>query len=162
MTSSGYSFGTSLRRDASEPRDLITRVDAGLRERVGEAVDSACLGLMVESRRARGLPAPAPDSARDRVEFDADVETFLARLGDEIPATLGEAQRQSLAIAAERAGQDRLARLLAVQVALAKLLPDYWQRFETVRVAHEGRRLAGAPPTSRGDRPGWLGRLLGG
>ncbi len=160
--SSGSPFNTSLRRDASQPRDLIARVDAEVRDRIGEAVDSVCLGLMVESRRAQGLPAPAPDSARDRVEFDADVETFLARLGDEIPATLGEDQRQSLAIAAERAGQDRLARLLAVQVALAKLLPDYWQRFETVRAAHEAGRLAGAPPTSGGDRPGWLGRLLGG
>ena len=34
-----------------------------------------------------------------------------------------------------RASGDRLARLLATQVALAKLVPDYWQRFEDVRAA---------------------------
>jgi hypothetical protein len=162
VTPSGSHFNTSLRRDPSQPRDLIARVDAGVRERIGEAVDSVCLEVMVESRRARGLPAPAPDSARDRAEFDADVETFLAKLADEIPATLGEEQRRSPEIAAERAGQDRLARLLAAQVALAKLLPDYWQRFNAVRAVYSAESLAGATPTSGGDRPGWLGRLLGG
>ena len=166
MTSSNFSdpqhFTTSLRRDASQPRDLIARVDAEVSDRIGEAVDSVCLAAMVESRRAGGLPAPAPDSGRDRTEFDANVETFLTRLAHEIPASLGENQRRALAIAAERPGQDRLTRLLAFQVALAKLLPDYWQRFEAVRATHESGRRLGASPTSSGDRPGWLGRLLGG
>lgn len=99
--------------------------------------------------------------ARDRAEFDADVETFLSKLAGEILATLGEDQRRSLEIADERAGQDSLARLLAAQVTLAKLLPDYWQRFEVVRAVYSAETLAGATPTSGGDRPGWLGRLLG-
>ena len=162
MTSSGFSFGTSLRRDSGQPRDLRARVDAEVRERIGEAVDSICLAAMVESRQARGLPAPAPDSARDRTEFDTSVDAFLSRLGDEMLATLAEDQRRSVAVAADRAGEDRLMRLLAIQVTLAKLLPDYWQRFETVQAAHVTDGRADTPPTSGRDRPGWLGRLLGG
>lgn len=159
-TSSSSRFNTSLRRHASEPRDLIARVDAEVRDRIAEAVDSVCLGVMVESRRARGLPAPAPDSAHDRAEFNTDVETFLTRLGDKIiSATLGEDQRRALALTVERTGQDRLTRLLAIQVSLAKLLPDYWQRFETVRAAHESGWSVGPTSTSGGDRSGWLGRL---
>lgn len=152
-------FNTSLRRGAGEPRDLIARVDAEVRDRIGEAVDFVCLESMVRSRSAADLPAPAPDSTTDRAEFDRRVETFLARLADAIVTALDAEQRQSLA-AADRAGGDRLTQLLAVQVALAKLLPDYWQRFDQVRAAYAAEPDALSPPSGR-DRPGWLDRLLG-
>ena len=153
-------FNTALRRGSGEPRDLIARVDAEVRDRIGEAVDFVCLEAMVQSRQTRALPAPAPDSTQDRAEFDASVEAFLARLADEVSSALGPEQRQSLEAAVGRASGDRLARLLAVQVALAKLLPDYWQRFENVRAAHATE--AGEPATPSGrDRPRWLDRLLG-
>jgi hypothetical protein len=156
-------FNTSLRRDPGQPRDLIARVDAEVQNRIAEAVDFVCLEVMVQSRQARGLPAPAPDSTRDRAEFEARVEMFLAKLGDDVAAVLDEAQRQSLATAARRAGNDHVARLLAVQATLAKLLPDYWQRFEEVRAAYGAQPQAPDPaPASGRDRPGWLGRLLGG
>lgn len=152
-------FNTSLRRGAGEPRDLIARVDAEVRDRIGEAVDFVCLEAMVRSRSAAGLPAPAPDSTSDRAEFDRRVEAFLARLGDAMVAALDAEQRRSLATA-DRVDGDRLAPLLGVQVALAKLLPDYWQRFEQVRTAHAAEPDAPEPPSGR-DRPGWLDRLLG-
>jgi hypothetical protein len=152
-------FNTSLRRGAGEPRDLIARVDAEVRDRIGEAVDFVCLDSMVRSRSATGLPAPAPDSTTDRAEFDRRVEAFLARLADAMVTALDTERLQSLA-AADQAGADRLARLVGVQVALAKLLPDYWQRFEQVRAAYAAEPDAPAPPSGR-DRPGWLDRLLG-
>ena len=152
-------FNTSLRRGAGEPPDLIARVDAEVSDRIGEAVDFVCLESMVQTRRAGGLPAPATDSARDRAEFDRRVETFLVRLGDAMLASL-DAERQGSLAAAGRAASDRLAQLIAVQVALAKLLPDYWQQFEQVRVASALETDVPAPASGR-DRPGWLDRLLG-
>ena len=150
-------FNTSLRRDAGEPPNLLARVDAGVRDRIGEAVDFVCLESMVQARRAAGKPAPAPDSAGDRAEFDRRVEAFLARLGDAMVASLDAEHQRSLA-AGDQPGQDRLSRLVAVQVTLAKLLPDYWQRFEQVRAAYAAEPDA---PASGRDRPGWLHRILG-
>ena len=153
-------FNTSLRRGAGEPRDLIARVDAEVRDRIGEAVDFVCLESMVHARRARGLPGPVADSAPDRAEFDRSVDTFLTRLGDAMLPALDVEQQRSLA-AAQQVNGDRLERLIATQVALAKILPDYWQRFELVRVVYA--QEAGEPaPSSGRDRPGWLDRLLGG
>ena len=151
-------FNTSLRRGAGELRDLIARVDAEVRDRIGEAVDFVCLEAMVQSRQAGGLPAPAADSERDRAEFDRRVETFLTRLADTMLATLNAEQQRSLTAAGRSAG-DQLTRLIAVQVALAKLLPDYWQRFEQVRVA-SAAETDGSPSVSGRDRPGWLDRLF--
>lgn len=153
-------FNTSLRRGAGEPLDLMARVDAEVRDRIGEAVDFVCLETMVQARQAGGLPVPAPDSAPDRAEFEASVETFLARLGNEIASALSPEQRETFDTARARAGGDRLAQLLGAQVALAKLLPDYWQRFEDVRIAYAADR-SGPQPRSGSDRPGWLGRILG-
>ena len=152
-------FNTSLRRGAGEPRDLIARVDAEVRNRIGEAVDFVCLESMVRSRSTAGLPAPAPDNTTDRAEFDRRVEAFLARLADAMVTALDAEQRQSLT-AADRAGEDRLAHLTGVQVALAKLLPDYWQRFDQVRAAYAADPDTPSPSSGR-DRPGWLDRLLG-
>src|SRR5439155_638088 len=58
--------------------------------------------------------------------------------------------------AAARAAGDETQGLLAVQVVLAKELPDYWQRFEASRVAY-----VGGEPASGGERSGLLGRLFG-
>ena len=152
-------FNTSLRRGAGEPRDLIARVDAEVRDRVGEAIDFVCLESMVHARRSSGSAAPVADSAPDRAEFDRRVDTFLTRLGDAMLPALDVEQQRSLT-ATQQADGDRLERLIATQVALAKLLPDYWQRFEQVRVVYA--QEAGEPaPSSGRDRPGWLDRLFG-
>jgi hypothetical protein len=152
-------FNTSLRRGAGEPQDLIARVDAEVRDRIGDAVDFAGLESLVHARRAGGLPAPAADSTLDRAEFDRRVETFLTRLGNAMLPALDDRQRHSLA-AAERVAGDRLAQLIAVQVALAKLLPDYWQRFEQVRVGYAQETGEPSPASGR-DRPSWLDKLFG-
>src|SRR5207247_10709845 len=120
------SFSTSLRRDSGQPRDLVARVEAELRERIEEAVDFACLDALVERRRAHGLPAPVADSARDRDEFTQRVRTFLAELRDAVATDLTPEQRRKVDAAARAAGDDT-GRLRAFQVAPAKPLPDYWQ-----------------------------------
>ena len=58
------SFSTSLRRDSGQPRDLVARVEAELRERIEEAVDFACLDALVERRRAYEIGRA---SCRERV-----------------------------------------------------------------------------------------------
>jgi len=148
-------FSTSLRRDPAQPRDLAARIEAELRERIEEAVDFACLDALVDRRRARGLPAPVADNARDRAEFTQSVRAFLERLRDAIAVGLTPEQREKVDAAAHASG-DPTRRLLAVQVALAKELPDYWQRFEASRVAY-----VGGEPASGGERSGLLGRLFG-
>lgn len=148
-------FGTSLRRDPADPRGLRERIEAVLLERLEEAVDTACLELLVEARRARNLPPPVAGSTEDRAEFDRLVHAFLGRLEASITAGLGAEERRRLGPAPPGA-RDEGARLLAVQVSLARLLPDYWQRFEMVKneLAAEQTR----PPRGRG---GLLGRLFG-
>ena len=148
------SFNASLRRDASEPRGLTARLETELRERIEEAVDFACLDALVARRRARGLPAPVADSAGDREELARSVRAFLEQLRAAIAVGLTPEQQEK-ADAAARAGGDPTQRLLAVQVALAKELPDYWQRFETSRVSY-----VGAEPASGRERRSLLGRLF--
>jgi hypothetical protein len=152
-----HPFNTSLRRGTGEPRDLLARVDAEVRERIGEAVDFVCLESMVAARRTSGSPAPVADSQTDRAEFDRRVETFLTQLENAMLPALDTERRRSLTDATRAAG-DRLAQLLATQVTLAKLLPDYWQRFEEVRISCA--RNADTP-ASRRDRASWLDRLFG-
>lgn len=146
-------FGTSLRRDPEDRRGLRERIDALVLERLEEAVDTAGLDLLAELRRLRREPPPVADSAEDRAEFQALVAGLLARLEAAIAAGLDADARGRLA---PPEAADPGARGLAVQAALAKLLPDYWQRFESVRdeFAAEQKRLAAA-------RPGLLGRLFG-
>ena len=146
-------FGTSLRRDPNQPADLSARIDAQLRERLEEAVDFVCLGALVQRRRALALPPPSADNTRDREEFTQSVRAFLAELQAAIVPALDEAQRQKVA-AAERAPGDETQRLLGVHVALARELPDYWQRFETGRAAYTARVSSGS------ERRGLLGRLF--
>jgi hypothetical protein len=130
------------------PRDLLSLIDAELRDRLEEAIDHACLGAMVAARRAHDAPAPQADDARDREEFAATVRTLLERLRDEIPGDADAAVRAD-------ARADEEWRLLALQIARAKALPDYWQRFEAIRV-----RFTAEYVTSRGARRSVLGRLF--
>src|SRR5213592_3161864 len=153
MTPSSF-FGTSLRRDPNQPADLNARIEAQLRERLEEAVDFVCLDALVKRRQALSLPAPSADNTSDREEFTQSVHTFLAELWSVIAPTLSGEQRQKVA-APERAPGDETQRLLAVHVALARELPDYWQRFEATRVAY-----VGAASASSGERPGLLRRLF--
>ena len=151
-----------------EPRDpLAARLDAEVRQRLEEAVDYACLEAMVAARRARGLSPPVKDNADDRREFERVVLAFLSRLEQELgPAAPTPAPR-----ARGADGNSETARLLAVQVTLAKSRPDYWQRFDAVRaawVADGGLgplgRLGGRPEPpmkSGGDSRGLLARLFG-
>ena len=153
MTPSEF-FGTSLRRDPHQPRDLNARIAAQLRERLEEAVDFVCLEALVKRRQARSLPAPSADNTRDREEFTLSVHAFLSELRAAIAPTLSEAQRQKVA-AAERAPGDDTQRLLGVHVVLARELPDYWQRFESARTIYAEHVGSGS------QRRGLLGRLFG-
>ena len=152
-----------------EPADpLATRIDAEVRQRLEEAVDYACLEMMVAARRARGLAPPAKDNAEDRREFERGVLAFLRRLEHDLAPTL------EAGIPATGAPDGEAGRLLARQVTLAKSLPDYWQRFDVVRTAWSADGGLGGrsePPMKSGGRPeppmfssgdarGLLGRLL--
>jgi len=174
--------------------DLLSRIDAGIRERLEEAIDDACLTALVRGREVSGRPAPVADSVEDRAEFQNLVRDFLHRLQSDMPAATardpiaGPAAREPAvrspamsppATSESRAagaasleartetrqgpaapahtGGEAVAALLRVQVALAKEMPDYWQRFDTIRAAY----VEEAAASSR-QRPGFLRRLLGG
>ena len=153
MTPSSF-FGTSLRRDPSQPADLNARIEAQLRERLEEAVDFVCLEALVKRRQALSLPAPSADNTRDREEFTRSVQTFLAELSSAIAPTLSAEQQRKVA-AAERKPSDETQRLLGVHVVLARELPDYWQRFETARTVYAEHLDSGS------ERRGLLARLFG-
>jgi hypothetical protein len=138
-----------------DPRSLAERIHAQLRERLQEAVELAGLELMVELRRHNGRPAPETSSDADRREFEHTVRDLLAHLRDALAATLDPAERSDLERAEAEAPEPE--RLLEGQVLLARQLPDYWQRFETHRIAYAQARLLPAVP-----RSGWLARLFAG
>jgi hypothetical protein len=145
--------------------DLAARIEFEVRERLEEAVDYVCLDALVRERRARGLPPPAADSPDDRRAYTVNVLTFLRLLCRDLSAALSPDEQRKTA---ESAG-DEQGSLIAVQVALARTLPDYWQRFE----AASDRYLAGAtaptqksgPDTAEGSSSregrGLLARLFG-
>jgi hypothetical protein len=155
-------FNTSLRRDPNQPRDLRSRIDAQLIERIEEAVDFVCLDALVQVRRAHGLAEPAAASADDRAEFEAGVQAFLARLEQELLADLTAEQQRRLQVWT-RAGDEASGRL-KIQTALAKVLPNYWQRFEEVRTTYTAEYVAagGEPRPSGGERRSALRRFFGG
>ena len=144
-----------FRTRPDQPRDLLSLVDAEVRERIEEAADFVSLDVMVQSRRARGLPPPVADNTQDRQEFEAGVIAFLERLAADLSEGLSAEQRRKLEDTASRVGNDRVTRLLAGQVALAKHLPDYWQQFETIRMRHAEARGA-----SGGEGRGFLARFF--
>ena len=140
-----------------QPANLAGRIEAELRSRIEDAVDYACLDAMVQARRARGEPAPVADNPRDREEYLGRVARFLERLRVDIAAGLSDEQRRRLGGAVGPRPARDVESAIAAQIALARELPDYWQRFDMVR-------LAGADVTheSRGDeRRSLLDRLLG-
>ena len=137
-----------------DARGLVERIEAQLRDRIEEAAEMAALKLMVDLRVESGRPAPESTSAADRAEFKATTRALLARLREAFRAEL-PGELRSRFDAAEAAGRDEPARLLAGQVFLARQLADYWQRFERYQRDDAERRLADAR------RPGWLKRLFG-
>jgi hypothetical protein len=142
-------------RHPDRSHDLGTRIELEVRERLEEAVDYVCLEALVRARRARGLPPPAADNPADRRAYEANVLAFLHLLRLEVTVSLSPEQQQRVARPAATP-DDEQARLLAVQVALARQLPDYWQRFEAIST----RYLAEPDPPSRGEG-GLLARLFG-
>lgn len=130
-----------FRTRPGQPRDLLALVESEVRERIQEAVDHVSLDVMVQTRRARGGPAPAADSERDRAEFGVGVRTFLERLRAGLRPELTAEQQRKADEAPARAGDDPIARLVSVQVLLAKELPDYWQRFEAIRAAYTSEQI---------------------
>jgi hypothetical protein len=149
-------FGTSLRRDPTDPRGLLERIDAQLSERLGEAVDLACLDLMVKLRRQHGRQLPEEQNEKDRQEFRSLVREFLIYLRAAYWNEISEAERAQVTQAEAAAGSEEVQRLVAAQVTLAKQLPDYWQRFEAFSAAFARDQLAAPPP-----KPGFFDRLRG-
>jgi hypothetical protein len=145
-------------RHPDRSADLVARIEFEVRERVEEAVDYVCLDALVRSRRARGLAPPSADNADDKRAYTANVLAFLERLRSEVATDLTADAQRKIDQAAARA-PDRQAQLVAAQVALAQLLPDYWQRFEAVSARY--RETEPAELGSSGEGRGLLGRLFG-
>ena len=143
---------------AREPSDLSARIDAELRTRIEDAVDFACLDAMVRARAARGAPPPVADDPGDREEYTARVAAFLDELANDLIAGLSDEQRGRLGPTA----RNDVAAALGVQISLAKILPDYWQRFDAVRLRVADNAVgASASRASGGQRRGLLDWLLG-
>ena len=151
-------------RHPDRSHDLGTRIEFEVRERLEEAVDYVCLDALVRARRARGLPPPAADNPDDRRAYTVNVLAFLELLRREIVGGLS-AEDQRKVLNATPAGGDEQAHLVAVQVALARLLPDYWQRFDAVQARYLAApaESGGPPPSvpSGGEGRGLLARLFG-
>jgi len=146
-----------------DPRSLAERIEAQLGERIVEAAEMAALELLVSGRRKAGRPAPEEDNPRDRAEWVALSGDLLTHLRASLRSELAESDRAAMD-AAEAAGSDARSRALLGQVLLARRLPDYWQRFETARLAFFDARMEAATPESSEDKSGdkgWLRRLLG-
>jgi hypothetical protein len=143
-------------RHPDRSADLAARIEYEVRERVEEAVDYVCLQALVRERRARGLPPPAADNANDRLAYTDRVLAFLRLLRRELTPALSPDGQRKAAGAGEPPG-DEQTRLIAVQVAMARTLPDYWQRFEAV----SGGYLDGQGAPSGRESRGLLARLFG-
>jgi hypothetical protein len=138
-----------------DPRGLVERIEAQLRDRITEALDMAGLKLMVDLRQRQGRPAPETSSDADRREFEQIVSQLLTHLHDTFSSDLAAEQRIEFE-RAEDAQSKPADKLLAGQVFLARRLPDYWQRFEAHVAEYERTRLD-AP----GSGSGWLSKLFG-
>jgi hypothetical protein len=132
-----------------EPRGLGERIEAAVQERIEEAVEFVCMDLLVQLRRAHGRPAPVANSASDRQEFHALVSDWLLHLRGALLDGLPPEEVQKVSQAEADRGREEIPRLLRGQATLARTLPDYWQRFETLRAAFTQARLSGPPGRSR-------------
>jgi hypothetical protein len=143
--------------------DLATRIKAGVRQRIDEAVDIACLDILVNGRRSRGLPPPEAHRDEDRAEYTRVVRQLLGRLETQLMAPLDEPIRRRVALMGQAAGPDPIERLMAIQVALARELPDYWQRFDAVRTEYAAEQSASGceQEASGGQSSGFFRRLFG-
>jgi hypothetical protein len=139
-------------RHPDRSADLGARIEFEVRERVEEAVDYVCLEALVRTRRARGLPLPTADSAADKAAYSANVLEFLERLRREVIADLGPEVQSKLPGLAGGSG-DEQTRLMATQVVLARMLPDYWQRFDAVRARYLAEALLGDTDRENATRP---------
>jgi hypothetical protein len=139
-------------RHPDRSHDLGTRIEMEVRERIEEAIDYVCLDALVRSRRTRGLPPPQAASPDDRRAYTQHVLALLERLGGGITPRLSDEEQRKVAAAAEGPG-DAQARLLATQVALARLLPDYWQRFEAISTGYLSDSLSDRLPDPDDGRP---------
>jgi hypothetical protein len=147
-------------RHPDRSHDLDTRIEMEVRERLEEAVDYVCLEALVRARRAAGLPPPAADSAADKRAYTDNVLSLLRRLHREVAAELSADQQRKVDEAASVPG-DEPARLMAAQVILARLLPDYWAQFEGVSARYLDTSADGSTTASGGEGRGLLGRLFG-
>jgi len=150
-------------RHPDRAHDLSTRIDMEVRERLEEAVDFVCLEALVQERRQRGLPPPAADNHADRRDYQANVSAFLTMLQRELTTDLTTDQRERLGTATARP-PDGEARLVTTQVALARLLPDYWQRFDVLRARYLDTAVSERGPVSDDsgrEGRGLLARLFG-
>jgi hypothetical protein len=146
-------------RHPDRSHGLATRIEHEVRERLEEAIDYVCLEALVRARRTRNLPAPVADNTADRREYTEHVRAFLIQLERELCAELDTEQRQRVSAPASR---DEDARLMAVQVALARLLPDYWQRFDAARARYLAEPATGPGADASGSEGrGLLARLFG-
>lgn len=147
-------------RHPDRSHDLGTRIEHEVRERLEEAVDYVCLEALVRTRRARNLPAPVADNAADRREYTEHVRAFLVQIERELSADLNAEQRRRVVMPT---GGDEDARLMAVQVSLARLLPDYWQRFDAARARYLAEPASPGPgaDASGSEGRGLLARLFG-
>jgi hypothetical protein len=137
-----------------DPRGLVERIAAQLRERIEEAVEMAWLKLMVELRLRHHRPAPETSSDADRREFEQIVTDLLLRLRDAFRAELSAEERAEMD-AAEASVPGARESALAGHVFLARRLPDYWQRFDVHQAAYASAQLEAPEP-----RRGWFGRLF--
>jgi hypothetical protein len=141
---------------APEPFDLGARIEAELRARIEEAVDFVCLEAMVTARKARGAPAPSADNAHDRDEFMRQVKAFLERLRSRLVVSLSDEQRRRLGQVLAVPEPATVETEITVQVALARELPDYWQRLDAIRLGQDG-----VLPSRGHESPRLIDRLRG-
>jgi len=147
-------FPASLRRNPDDPRGLLERIDAQLRERLEEAVEFFCLDLLVKVRRAGNRSLPEEKSARDRREFEQLVGEFLAFLRSGFLERLDKEEAARLRSIEREATGNPAQRLVAFQVQLAKALPEYWQVFDEYTARFTRQRLPDSAPEPGQNRPG--------
>ena len=147
-------------RHPDRSHDLDTRIEMEVRERLEEAVDYVCLEALVRARRAAGLPPPAADNAADKRAYTDNVLNLLRRLHRELAPDLTADQQRKVTEAASGAG-DESARLVGAQVVLARLLPDYWARFEAFSARYLDPPADKSTTASGGEGRGLFGRLFG-